>query len=319
MGWARIQSCDDLRRLVGWRDMTAEPIRYFDRYRGSMETELVYGEGWLRWIYETTPGQIALAALVRRAAFSKWYGWRMNRRISAERVLPFVLDYGLEPGDFAKPVWDYKSFNEFFARALKKEARPIAPGDDVVVLPADGRHLAFPDVDAAEGFYAKGQKFSLAELLGDAALAAEFAGGTMVISRLCPVDYHRFHFPIAGTPGATKLINGYLYSVSPLALRRNVKYLVENKRELTLIETARLGRVAMLEIGATCVGTIRNLFLPDQPVQKGEEKGLFKFGGSCVISLFGRGRVRLEADLAEHGAQGVEVYAKMGDRLGVKV
>lgn len=297
--------------------MADDSIRYYDRYKGTLETEQVYGEAWLRFIYGTAPGNIALAALVRRVVFSKWYGWRMSRRISSAKVLPFVLDYGLEPGEFAKPVWDYKNFNEFFARALKKEARPIAAGDDVAVLPADGRHLAFPNVDASPGFYAKGKTFSLAELLGDDALAAEFAGGSMLISRLCPVDYHRFHFPVAGVPGAPRLINGYLYSVSPLALRRNVKYLVENKREITLIETERFGRVAMLEVGATCVGTIRNLFLADRPVAKGEEKGLFKFGGSCVITLFQRGRVTFEPDLVEHSANHVEVYAKMGDRLGV--
>lgn len=284
-----------------------------------MAEEQVYGEAWLRWIYETSAGQLALAAVARRVAFSRFFGWRMSRRISANRVLPFVLDYGLEAAEFAKPVWDYRSFNEFFARALKKEARPIAAGDDVVVLPADGRHLALQEVDAATGFYAKGMKFSLTDLLGDAGLAKGFAGGTMVISRLCPVDYHRFHFPVAGTPTAARKIGGWLYSVSPIALRKNVRYLVENKRELTVIEGAGCGRVAMLEIGATCVGTIQQLYAAERPVVKGEEKGLFKFGGSCVITLFQRGRVRLEPDLAEHGAEGVEVYAKMGDRLGVVV
>ena len=115
----------------------------------------------------------------------------------------------------------YRTFNEFFYRALKPEARPITAGEAVAVFPADGRHLVFPNVDAVEGFYVKGAKFTLAELLGDGALAAEFAGGAMLISRLCPVDYHRFHFPVAGTPGDARLINGWLYSVSPVALRRN--------------------------------------------------------------------------------------------------
>ncbi len=297
--------------------MGAAPIRYFDRYKGSVETEQVYGEAWLKFIYETVPGKLALAALVRRAMFSKFYGWRMNRRISSAKVLPFVVDYELEAGEFAKTPWEFKTFNEFFARALKKEARPIAPGDDVAVMPADGRHLAFPVVDATQGFYAKGMTFTLAELLDDEALAAEFAGGSMLISRLCPVDYHRFHFPVAGTPGEAELINGYLYSVNPVALRQNVRYLVENKRMVTLIDSPQFGRVAVLEVGATCVGTIRNLFLPDQPVAKGEEKGLFKFGGSCVITLFQKGRITFEPDLVEHSANFVEVYAKMGDRLGV--
>src|SRR5690606_34430259 len=142
----------------------------------------------------------------------------------------FIIKYNLNADEFAKSPLAYNSFNEFFHRALKPGARPIVEGEGVAVLPADGRHLAFQDVDAADGFYVKGAKFTLAELLGDAGMAAEFQGGAMVISRLCPVDYHRFHFPVAGVPDEARLVNGYLYSVSPIALRRNVKYLVQNKR-----------------------------------------------------------------------------------------
>ncbi len=301
-----------------------EPIRYFNRYTGQVETERVYGEKWLRWANDTTTGRWTVALLLRRAFFSRWYGWRMNKRVSSRRFLPFVLDYWLNADEFARPAWEFKNFNEFFARELKPEARPITPGEDVAVLPADGRHLAFPDVDKADGFYAKGAKFSLAELLGEGEatggareLARTFAGGALVISRLCPVDYHRFHFPVSGVPNDARLINGWLYSVSPIALRHNIRYLVQNKRMLTLIESPVFGSVAQLEIGATCVGTIKQLYAPDRPTAKGEEKGLFKFGGSCVVTVFQRGRIRFEADLVEHSAQQREVYARMGDRLGV--
>jgi phosphatidylserine decarboxylase len=186
----------------------------------------------------------------------------------------------------------------------------------VAVLPADGRHLAVADVNAAPGFYVKGQTFPLDELLGDAALARTFAGGSMLISRLCPVDYHRFHFAVSGTPGESKLINGWLYSVSPVALRRNLRYLAENKREITLIESPQFGTVAMIEVGATNVGTIRQSFVAGRAVAKGDEKGLFAFGGSCVITLFQRDRIRFDADLLASSADHIEVYAKMGDRLG---
>jgi len=138
----------------------------------------------------------------------------------------------------------------------------------------------------------------------------------MLISRLCPVDYHRFHFPVSGTPGEPRLINGWLYSVSPVALRRNIRYLVENKRVVTLIESAAFGTVAMIEVGATNVGTIRQGFVPGRAVAKGEEKGLFAFGGSCVITLFQRGRIRFDEDLVRTSAEQMEVYARMGDRLG---
>jgi phosphatidylserine decarboxylase len=299
--------------------MCAEPIRFYNRYTKATETEQVYGEKWLRWTYETTPGRFSAEALLKRAAFSHWYGWRMDRPISAQRVLPFIANYNLDVDEFARSPLEFKTFNEFFYRALKKEARPIAAGDEVAVFAADGRHLVFPDVETCPGFYVKGARFSFSELFGDEALAREFAGGSMVISRLCPVDYHRFHFPVAGTPTAPRLINGYLYSVSPIALRRNVGYLVQNKRALTLIDDTRFGRVAMFEVGATCVGTIRNFFEAGRPVAKGDEKGLFTFGGSCVITVFQKGRIRFEDDVVAQSANHVETYARMGDRLGAAV
>lgn len=296
--------------------MPAEPIHYYHRYKRTIEIEQVYGEKWLRWAYETRPGRFAVRFFARRAWFSKWYGWKMNKRVSALQVIPFIAKYDIDVDEFAKSAFDYKTFNDFFYRALKPEVRPIAPGENVAVFPADGRHLAFPDVEAAEGFYVKGAKFTLAELLGDTALAEQFAGGAMVISRLCPVDYHRFHFPVDGTPGEPTLIKGWLYSVSPVALRLYLRYLVENKRMITRIESPQFGTVVMVEVGATNVGAIRQTYMPGRPVAKGDEKGLFAFGGSCVITLFQAGRIRFDADIVEQSAQCLETYAHMGDRLG---
>jgi phosphatidylserine decarboxylase len=133
------------------------------------------------------------------------------------------------------------------------------------------------------------------------------------------VDYHRFHFPVAGTPGEARLVNGFLYSVSPIALRRNLACLWENKRMVTLVESPVFGRVAVCEIGATMVGSIFQSYIPGRAVARGEEKGWFKFGGSCVITLFQPGRIRLDADLLSSSAEGMEVYARMGERLGEAV
>ena len=303
--------------------MAVEPIRYYDRYARALKTEQIYGEKWLRFAYENSIGGFLVWSLVRRAAFSKWYGRKMNKRTSALQILPFITEYNLDVDEFAKSPFDYKTFNEFFFRALKPSARPIAPGENVAVFPADGRHLGFPDVDSADGFYIKGKKFSLSALFGEdrlpenqRELTRKFTGGAMLISRLCPVDYHRFHFPVSGVPGEARLINGWLYSVSPVALRINVQRLVENKRQLSLIESAAFGTVAMLEVGATNVGTIRQTYVPGRAVEKGAEKGLFAFGGSCVITLFQRGKITFDGDIVEQSQQWIETYARMGDRLG---
>ncbi|MBI3885817.1 MAG: phosphatidylserine decarboxylase [Opitutae bacterium] len=303
--------------------MSVAPIRYFHRQKQTLETEQVYGERWLRWTYESALGRFALNLLVKRALLSRYYGWRMSMRDSARRVLPFIVDYGLDVDEFAKKPYAFKTFNEFFYRALVPGARPIAPGERSAVLPADGRHLAFQNVAAAAGFYAKGQQFDLASFFGEGqlpeeqrALAQRFAGGSLLISRLCPVDYHRFHFPVGGVPAESRLINGWLYSVSPVALRRNLAYLWENKRMVTLVESPVFGQVAVVEIGATMVGSILQTFIAGRAVAKGDEKGLFAFGGSCVVTIFQPGRIRFDADLVQHSADGLEVYAKMGESLG---
>ena len=294
-----------------------EPIRYFNRHTAAIETEQVYGEAFLRWAYGNPLGALALAALVKRPVFSKWYGRRMSTPQSAARITPFIARYGLDPTAFADPPESFANFNEFFYRKLKPAARPIDADDDSAVFPADGRHLGFERASAISGVFVKGQRFDLPALLGDADLAARYADGSLVLSRLCPVDYHRFHFPVAGTPGPTRLIEGPLFSVSPLALRQHLSYLWTNKRTLTRLESRRFGTVLLLEIGATCVGSIAQTFTAGLPVAKGAEKGYFAFGGSSTITLFEPGAIRLEDDLRDHSATHTELYAQVGSRLGI--
>jgi len=294
-----------------------DKIRYFNRYTGRMEPEQIYGAAWLRWTYGHPVGRLALEAFVKRPFFSRWYGWRMNHPSSRGNVLPFIRDFGLDVNEFADPPESYRTFNEFFFRRLKPGARPVDPDSAAAVFPADGRHLGFPDVAQMAGVFVKGQRFDLPRLLGDAALAARYARGTLVLSRLCPVDYHRFHFPLAGRPSAARWINGPLYSVNPIALRRSLSYLWENRRTLTTLETEKFGRVLILEIGATNVGSIVQTYPPGALVAKGDEKGYFRFGGSSTLLLFEPGRVHLAADLAEHSQHQRELYAHVGDRLGM--
>ncbi len=293
-----------------------QPIQYFNRRSGRVETESVYGEGFLRWAYGNPLGRLSVQLAVKRAWFSRWYGWRMDQPASRARIAAFIQDYGLDTSEFSEPLDAFASFNEFFYRRLKPEARPLDSEPGVAVFPADGRHLAIQAVDQADRFYLKGQRFDLESFLGDAALAEDFRGGSMLISRLCPVDYHRYHFPLAGVAGAPSLINGHLRSVSPLALRRELAILWENKRMRTEIESPGFGKVVMLEIGATCVGSIHATFAAGR-VEKGQEKGYFSFGGSCVVTLFQRGSIEFDPDLLEHAGRSIEVYGQVGARMGV--
>ncbi len=296
-------------------DGTMSEIRFFNRHSGRMETEHVYGESFLRWTYETAPGRLALHSLAKRGFFSRWYGWRMDAPDSRRRIGPFVETYGVDKNEILEPLESFENFNAFFSRRLKPGARPVDASADTLVFPADGRHLLVEDA-ASTDFLVKGVRFDLTALLGDAALAERFRHGSLLISRLCPVDYHRFHFPAGGVAGEPKLINGPLYSVSPLALRRRPSILWENKRCVTQLEAEQFGRVLFLEIGATCVGTVVHTSAPGARVAKGDEKGYFRFGGSSVITITESGRVEWAEDLRQHSAEGVEVYARMGECAG---
>jgi phosphatidylserine decarboxylase len=301
---------------IYWLAMDRDTVDYFHRYRDRIEREEIYGERWLRWAYTTAAGNLLVESIIKRSWFSMWYGWRMNRRGSAGKVLPFCRKYGIDEFESAIPPKDFTSFNAFFTRHLEKGRRPIESDPSWAVFPADGRHFALPRVSASSEFFAKGQHLDLNTLIADEELASEFRDGTLILSRLCPVDYHRFHFPVDGTPGGVASVNGPLYSVNPVALRRNMRFLTENRRMRTVLETENFGKVLLFEVGATCVGRIEQTFAPGHPVIRGDEKGYFSFGGSAVITVFQEGRIALCDDLLKNNAEGREVYAHMGDRMG---
>ena len=140
--------------------------------------------------------------------------------------------------------------------------------------------------------------------------------GDAVISRLAPIDYHRFHFPWSGKIVAQATLEGPLYSVHPIALKHNIRYLLSNKRTVTVMEDPRLGTWAMIEIGATNVGSINQTAAEGVAAKIGDEKGYFAFGGSCVVTVFPHKAVEFSEDLKAASADGIELYGKMGDVMG---
>ena len=291
-------------------------ITYHDRYQNQTCTEQVYGDKYLRWTYGTWGGKVALAAAIKRVWFSQWYGWRMDQPKSRKKIEPFIEQYELDPTEFIRSPDEFEHFNAFFCRKLRPDARPVDADSSVVTFPADGRHLCVPDISRSKGLFVKGEMFNLESLLLNSDLAQRYKHGSLVLSRLCPVDYHRYHFPIGGRAGAMRLINGPLYSVNPIALRKNIHILAANKRALTILDTESIGRVLLLEVGATCVGSICQTFQENSDVSKGDEKGYFRFGGSSTITIFEPGQVEFDEDLLANSEQHTELYGRVGDHMG---
>ncbi len=292
-------------------------ITFFNRYTGKLEQEKVMGERSLSWVYGTTLGQLSLHLLVKRAFFSRMLGYMKNRPASARGLAQFVREYNINMEEAERPVEAYSSFNDFFYRKLKAGARPLCAATDIA-FPADGRHSGWQDASEMQGVFIKGQRFDLPALLGSTELAEKYQHGSIVLSRLCPVDYHRFHFAADGTPEAPQLIPGPLASVSPYCLRHKLAWLWTNKRELTVLHTPDMGDVLSLAVGATGVGAIFQTYRPGTPVAMGDEQGYFAFGGSTVMTFFEPGRVQLAQDLLSNTANCVETYARQGDSMGVR-
>ena len=291
-------------------------MEIFNRYSQKLETEHTPCASWLNFLYQTYFGRILLHLFFKRTWVSRLVGFFMGRTNSKERIVPFCKMYHIDLTEFEKDAEDYENFNDFFCRKLRPGARIFNTDIRSACFPADARHLGFPNIDDMQDFFVKGSKFNLNTLLDSKLLAEYFQGGACVISRLAPVDYHRFHFPCGGIPQKPQLVNGSLYSVHPLALAKSLKIFGENKRCVTILDSEVFGKVALVEVGATCVGSIQQTYIPGKPIVAGEEKGFFAFGGSTVITLFQYKRITLAEDLLHFSQQGIELYAHVGDFMG---
>jgi len=206
----------------------------------------------------------------------------------------------------------------FFYRKLKVGARIITSPDDpsIFVSPADCRLHTFETIDSAKQIWIKGKNFSLRTLLQDDDLANKFEGGSLVIARLAPQDYHRFHFPVTGTVSEPKHIDGTYYTVNPVAVNQIIDVYGENKRAVATVETKEFGSVCFVAIGATMVGSICLTASPGTLYQKGDEYGYFAFGGSTCLILFEKGRVVFDEDLVVNSEKPLETLVKMGTSIG---
>lgn len=293
---------------------------YFKDRTGKKKEEKILGYKFLKWIYYTRSGSLALESLLKRKLFSSFYGKLQDTKYSSRKIKNFVTNMEIDMSEAQNDdITSYKTFNDFFIRKLKSESRPIVVDSEILVASADGRVFAWQNIDSTKLLQVKGSYYSLIDLFRDKDLASGYEQGTCIIIRLCPSDYHRFHFPDSGTPSSTTKVEGHYYSVNPLALHKIANLYCENKREFTIFQSDNFGEMVIMEVGATCVGSIVQTYQPNQYVPRGFEKGYFKFGGSTLIVLLKKDLVKIDADILENTEQGIETMVYMGERLGAKV
>lgn len=292
-------------------------LEIYNRQKKEVETEHIVGKKYLQWLYYKSSGNFFLEKIVKRKLASKFYGVLKNRKGSKRKIRDFIEENKIAEEEFLDKVSEYKNFNEFFYRKLKPEARPVNSNSDVLVSPADGRVFIHENIQTSKIVEIKGMAFNLAQLVGSEEAIMEYDGGTMIIVRLNPSDYHRFHFPDSGVPEKTKEIKGAYYSVNTGVLDRIDNIYLKNKRTVTEFESDNFGKILYMEVGATFVGTIIQTFNPGQRVEKGAEKGYFKFGGSTVILFLKKGILTPDNDILEYTKKKTETLVKMGESLGI--
>jgi len=289
-----------------------QPIIVIDRDTGEPFQEKILGEKWLRWAYQDSRSGLLERILFRSTFVSKLIGKWYDLPLSRGKIGPVIEELSIDPSEFAEPVESYRTFNEFFIRQLKPDARPFNTDPESLACPADGRTLVFPSLEEDMFAPVKGRRFSIRKMLP--VHAEYFVNGPLAIVRLCPADYHRYHFPCAGEVIEYQDIDGTLHSVNPLALASGPDVLGDNKRSYTLINNEYVGNICIMEVGAFGVGGIVNTRRSGH-VDKMDEKGWFKFGGSTIVLMFERGRVNFSEDLLKNSSAGLETLVKAGQPL----
>jgi len=286
--------------------------QYRDRSTGRLETERVFHGSVLGFLYGRRAGRLLGELLTSGSLLSRYYGW-LQRRPSSKRSIPeFASSLGVAVDEAERKLDEYGSLDDFFTRKLKPGSRPIDRDANRLVSPADGRVRVFSRL-RDPWLQVKGSRTRLEDLLADCALAKRYADGALLLIRLAAADYHRFHFPDSGVASKAWAVGRRLHSVHPIALDAGAPSF-ENQRMLTRIETSGFGELLQIEIGALTVGTIEQTFRPG-PVERGQEKGFFRFGGSAIVLLAEPERIEFDEDLVRDSAAGIETLVRMGESI----
>ncbi|MBR0459753.1 MAG: phosphatidylserine decarboxylase [Victivallales bacterium] len=289
-------------------------IRVFNRETRQIETEKVLGDSLMRLAYETPARSVLSWPLFGTSLCSRLLGKYADSTLSRSRVDSTIRKMEIPMEDFEVPAGGFRTFNEFFTRRVKPGARPFH--GDGLCSPADGRLTVWQTLSHDTCIPVKGASFTVAELLGPQGkdYARRFEGGSLCVCRLCPIDYHRFHFPLAGTLLDAWRIRGKYHSVNPIALERMIDVFTSNVREVKMLELEKAGLCAFIPVGAFGVASIVTTH-QEREFLRGDECGYFCFGGSTIILVFEPNKLQFAPDLIQHSAAGMECLVKAGEPI----
>ena len=264
----------------------------------------------LTFLYKTIPGRFFLKLLTTRGV-SKLCGAFLDSRLSFFLIKGFVRKNSINIEDYQTD--GIKTFNEFFRRKIKDGKRPFDMEATHLSAPCDGL-LSVWQITKETVIPVKQSQYTIERLLQNKELASEYDGGLCLVFRLCVDNYHRYAYADSGRKSANIFIPGVLHTVRPIALE-TLHVFTENCREYTVIESPAFGKIVQMEVGAMLVGRIVNL--EGQGIaERGKEKGFFEYGGSTIILLIKKDRVKINEDIVSNSMKGIETPVRMGLHIG---
>lgn len=282
-------------------------IRIYDREKKEYYDETQYGEKALNFLYKTAVGRVLLKIAVSKG-FSNLERRRKDSARSVREIEPFIEKYGIRCEDFEER--EYSSFNDFFTRRHADGKRNVCMNDGTIISPADAKLRVYEISDDLK-INVKRSVYTVGALLGDEELARRFSGGMCFVYRLTVDDCHRYCFTESGNVRKAVHLDGVLHTVSSISEEYDVY--THNAREYCLIET-NLGGVIQMEVGAMLVGRIVNKEV--KTAVRGEEKGYFSYGGSTIIVMYEKGRVKADGDIMDNSKTETETKVKYGESVG---
>lgn len=300
-------------------------ITFHNRYSKAKEIEKIYGSKAVEFAYGSQVGKM-MGPIIGSRFISQLYGKMQDRNASAAKVPEFVKNFSIQMDDYepgsiqnADINFSYKNFNEFFIRKFKPGKREFVTSGEQMGACAEARYFGHAEIHDDLKIPVKGSMLKAIDLIGNKSEYRDiFQGGPFIVARLCPVDYHRYHYIDNGKTIDSYQIPGDFHSVNPLALKFRNDIFIKNERRVSILETENFGKIAYIEVGATCVGKIVQSFDESQKFNRGDEKGYFLFGGSTVILCGEKGKWVPSSDILKNTELGIETYIHLGDEIAVK-
>lgn len=285
-----------------------KPLPVWDRKTKQLDQEFMTDSPST---YESRPHSSLMNWVQSQPAYDWLVAAYQNTPFSARKIKPFVAKYKIDMSEFEPGP--YRSYAAFFERRFRPGARRFPEEPHWMGAFAEARYFAWEKLRPAQEFPVKGYSLNAGHLLGSTERARKFADGPVILARLAPMDYHHLHYPDDGWTKHNERLGKRLWTVNRNALQHQPDILFRNERKVQILQSKHFGQLGFVEIGALSVGRIAQTHPIDRPFVRGDEKSIFRFGGSAVVVFGEAGAWRPAEDVLQKTREGVETLVRLGD------